>query len=138
MVLNMPNGGLPVDDYLYYNGSFKKMYDLHVVLIELLKNGILPMNEKNIYHCDIKDANILVDTTSKSNEIKTRLIDWGLSCQYIPFKNNTFKYGDHISYSIYSFEQEESLKEVGGSYFLSNYELFFDCLSHVNEKPVSK
>jgi serine/threonine protein kinase len=90
MVLNMPNGGLPVDDYLYYNGSFKKMYDLHVVLIELLKNGILPMNEKNIYHCDIKDANILVDKTSKSNEIKTRLIDWGLSCQYIPFKNNTF------------------------------------------------
>ena len=90
MVLNMPNGGLPVDDYLYYDGSFKKMYDLHVVLVKLLKNGIMPMNQKYIYHCDIKDANILVDTTSKSNEIKTRLIDWGLSCQYIPFKNNTF------------------------------------------------
>jgi serine/threonine protein kinase len=90
MVLNMPNGGLPVDDYLYYNGSFQKLYYLHIGLVKLLKNGILPMNEKNIYHCDIKDANILVDTTSKSNEIKTRLIDWGLSCQYIPFKNNTF------------------------------------------------
>jgi hypothetical protein len=56
----------------------------------------------------------------------------------IPFKNNTFKYGDYISYSIYSFENEISLKENGDSYFLNNYELFFDCLTHVNEKPISK
>ena len=90
MALNMPNGGLPVDDYLYDSGSFQKMYDLHIVLVKLLKNGIMPMNQKNIYHCDIKDANILVDTTSANNELKTRLIDWGLSCEYIPFKNNTF------------------------------------------------
>lgn len=90
MALNMPNGGLPVDDYLYDSGSFQKMYDLHIVLVKLLKNGIMPMNQKNIYHCDIKDANILVDTTSTNNELKTRLIDWGLSCEYIPFKNNTF------------------------------------------------
>ena len=90
MTLNMPNGGLPVDDYLYDSGSFQKIYDIHVVLVKLLKNGILPMNDKNVYHCDIKDANVLVDTTSKNNEIKTRLIDWGLSTQYTPFKNSTF------------------------------------------------
>jgi serine/threonine protein kinase len=90
MSLNMPNGGLPVDDYLYHDGSFKKMYDLHIGLVKLLKNGIVPMNEKNIYHCDIKDANVLVDISGKNGEIKTRLIDWGLSCEYIPFKNNTF------------------------------------------------
>jgi serine/threonine protein kinase len=89
MTLNMPNGGLPVDDYLYDDGSFQKMYDLHVVLVNLLKNGIVKMNHKNIYHCDIKDANVLVDT-SLPNQIKTRLIDWGLSCHYIPFKNNPF------------------------------------------------
>ena len=89
MALNMPNGGLPLDDYLYINGSFQKIYNIHVILVKLLKNGILPMNKKNIYHCDIKDANVLVDTTSP-NEIKTRLIDWGLSTQYVPFKNNLF------------------------------------------------
>ncbi len=89
MTLNMPNGGLPVDDYLYEDGSFQKMYDLHVVLVNLLKNGVVKMNHKNIYHCDIKDANVLVDT-SLPNKIKTRLIDWGLSCEYIPFKNNPF------------------------------------------------
>jgi serine/threonine protein kinase len=89
MTLNMPNGGLPVDDYLYDDGSFQKMYTLHIALVNLLKNGILPMNKKNIYHCDIKDANILVDTTTPS-ELKTRLIDWGLSTEYVPFINQPF------------------------------------------------
>ena len=32
-----------VDDYLYDNGSFQKIYDLHVVLVNLLKKGIIPM-----------------------------------------------------------------------------------------------
>jgi serine/threonine protein kinase len=90
MSLNIPYGGLPVDDYLYESGSFQKIYDVHVVLVKLLKNGIIPMNNNNVYHCDIKDANILVDVSSRNNEIKTRLIDWGLSTQYVPFQNATF------------------------------------------------
>jgi serine/threonine protein kinase len=88
MALNMPNGGLDVDDYLYDNGSLEKIYHLHISLIKLLENGIVPMNEKNIYHCDIKDSNVLVD--SSSSELKTRLIDWGLSTEYLPFENNPF------------------------------------------------
>ena len=90
MTLNMPNGGLPIDDYLYDDGSFQKMYNLNIVLVDLLKNGVVPMNHKNIYHCDIKDANVLVDKSTTSSQLKTRLIDWGLSCKYIPFENNTF------------------------------------------------
>ena len=92
MTLNMPNGGLPVDDYLYEDGSFQKIYDVHVALVKLLKKGIIPMNDKNIYHCDIKDANILVqtDTTAVATELKTRLIDWGLSTEYVPFRNQIF------------------------------------------------
>jgi len=89
MSLNMPNGGLPIDDYLYEDGSFQKIYDVHTALVNLLKNGIIPMNDKNIYHCDIKDANILVDTTEGS-DLKTRLIDWGLSTEYTPFRNQPF------------------------------------------------
>jgi len=88
MILNLPNGGLPVDDYIYENGSFVKLYKLHVKLLDLLKNGILQMNKKNIYHCDIKDSNVLVDDTK--NNFKTRLIDWGLSTEYQPFKNMPF------------------------------------------------
>ena len=87
MIINMPNGGVPVDDYLYENGSFKKIYLTHMSLVKLLKNGIVNMNKKNVYHADIKDSNVLVDD---KEGIKTRLIDWGLSLQYIPFKNEPF------------------------------------------------
>ena len=87
MALNIPNGGLPVDDYIYDNGSFTKILDVHITLVKLFKKGIIPMNKKNIYHCDIKDSNVLVDTTVG---MKTRLIDWGLSTEYIPFRNQQF------------------------------------------------
>jgi len=88
LALNMPNGGIPVDDYLYENGSIKKMLNTNNSLINLLQNGIIPMNEKNVYHCDIKDSNILVDEIN--NKLLTRLIDWGLSTQYIPDKDSDF------------------------------------------------
>jgi serine/threonine protein kinase len=60
LALTMPNGGIPVDDYIYDNGSFTKLLNTNNALIKLLQNGIIPMNEKNIYHCDIKDSNILI------------------------------------------------------------------------------
>ena len=88
MLLNIPNGGLPVDDYIHDNGSYEKLYDLHISLIHLFKKGILPMNAKNIYHCDIKDSNVLVD--GATTPLKTRLIDWGLSTEYTPFKDVSF------------------------------------------------
>jgi serine/threonine protein kinase len=85
LVLNIPNGGLPVDDYLYDNGSFEKMYRVHKSLMKLFKKGIIPMNNRNIYHCDIKDSNVLVDVSGKA-----RLIDWGLCVEYVPFKDMPF------------------------------------------------
>jgi serine/threonine protein kinase len=88
MSLNIPNGGLPVDDYIYENGSFEKLYEIHNSLFKLLRKGIVPMNSKNIYHCDIKDSNILLDESS--GDLKARLIDWGLSTEYVPFENNPF------------------------------------------------
>jgi hypothetical protein len=88
MSLNIPNGGLPVDDYIYENGSFEKLYEIHNSLFNLLKKGIVPMNNKNIHHCDIKDSNILLEESS--GDLKARLIDWGLSTEYVPFENNPF------------------------------------------------
>ena len=88
MLLNIPQGGLPVDDYIHDNGSYEKLYDLHISLIHLFKKGILPMNSKNIFHCDIKDSNVLVDDTT--TPVKSRLIDWGLSTEYTPFKDEPF------------------------------------------------
>lgn len=77
--LNMPYGGIDVGDYIETTRmDYKKIGEMNISLIELLKKGILPMNEKGIYHCDIKDSNILVQEIH-GGEIKTRLIDWGLS-----------------------------------------------------------
>ena len=80
MSLNIPYGGQPVDDYIFDNGTFKKIYDVHIQLVNLLKYGIIPMNKHHIYHSDIKDSNVLVDNTDYG--LKTRLIDWGLAVEY--------------------------------------------------------
>jgi serine/threonine protein kinase len=80
--LNMPYGGVDVGDYIETTRmDYKKLSKMNISLIELLKKGILPMNEKGIYHCDIKDSNILVQETNEG-ELKTRLIDWGLSTAF--------------------------------------------------------
>ena len=92
MSLNLPNGGLPVDDYIYANGGYDKLYKTHNALVNLLKKGILPMNKRKIYHSDIKDSNILMDDiNSNSNDsLKARLIDWGLSVEYDTESKSTF------------------------------------------------
>lgn len=86
LLLNIPNGGIPIDDYNYNSGSFSKWYKTSVNLIKLLKNAILPMNKQNYFHCDIKDSNILIKESD--DEFKMRLIDWGLSTEYTPFMDN--------------------------------------------------
>jgi serine/threonine protein kinase len=83
MALNLPHGGEPVDDYIYRDGSYKKLYEVHSHLVDLFKNGILPMNKLNIYHSDLKDSNVLIEDIDDSS-MKARLIDWGLSVNYIP------------------------------------------------------
>jgi len=89
MTLNLPDGGVAIDTYIYGKGSIDDLQNLNNKLIALLENGILPMNKKNIYHCDIKDSNVLAkeDNTGK---LITRLIDWGLSTEYVPFKDAEF------------------------------------------------
>jgi serine/threonine protein kinase len=88
MILNLPNGGLPVDDYIYNQGTYNKLYKTHIALVNLLKKGIIPMNKKGVYHSDIKDSNILIDDSDGS--LKARLIDWGLSVEYIPNSKELF------------------------------------------------
>lgn len=85
-ILNMPYGGLPVDEFIQNNVTYLNLIELNKTLIDLLNNGIIPMNKKYIFHSDIKDSNILVE----EQNIHARLIDWGLSEEYIPFKNSPF------------------------------------------------
>ena len=84
--INMPYGGIEVSDYVdKTNFNIQKMKVLNNKLIHLLKNGIIKMNENNIYHTDIKESNVLVGKSN--NDIRTRLIDWGMSVIYNGEKN---------------------------------------------------
>jgi serine/threonine protein kinase len=78
-ILNMPDGGLDVGDFIETITKKSQFVVLNSSLIDLLVNGILPMNKLNIYHCDIKESNIVVN---KKNGFHTMLIDWGLSAKY--------------------------------------------------------
>jgi hypothetical protein len=84
----MPYGGVTVEEFTMKNRNYDKLIVLNDKLLELLKNGILKMNNKNIYHSDIKASNVLISTDD--NDMKTRLIDWNLTVDYIPFQNNKF------------------------------------------------
>ena len=77
LVINMPNGGINVEEFIDKYFTKNNIIHLNNSLIDLLVNGIIPMNKMNIYHCDIKDSNVLVDKM-----FNTRLIDWGLSIYY--------------------------------------------------------
>jgi len=63
-LLNMPDGGLDVGDFIETIKEINQYIKLNNSLIDLLLNGIIPMNSYNIYHGDIKESNILVSTTN--------------------------------------------------------------------------
>jgi len=91
MALNMPYGGINLESFIMTNKSYDKLLKLNDKMIKLLKNGIIKMNKKHIYHSDVKASNILfLMNDNNGNDIKVRLIDWSLTVEYIPFKNNSF------------------------------------------------
>ena len=90
LALNMPNGGVSIDKYLREYHSDDDCIELNNKLIDLLVNGIVKMNANHIYHCDLKYDNILVERDNSTNTVYTRLIDWGLSTEYVPFKHHEF------------------------------------------------
>jgi len=107
LALNMPNGGVDIGDYFETHKADEDIVQLNDALLDLLQNGILPMNQLRVYHCDVKESNILVkasaqaqatdesQTQMQSQPLKTRLIDWGLSAEYSPEK------GERIPKTLY-------------------------------------
>jgi hypothetical protein len=80
LMLNMPYGGISVENFLLENFTNNNLILLNNSLIDLLVNGIIPMNTLGIYHGDIKDSNILV--SASETELDAKLIDWGLTFEY--------------------------------------------------------
>jgi len=80
-LIAMPYGGVDVGDFIEKSKiNYKQMETLNKSLQLLLQKGILPMNKEGVYHCDIKDSNIVVQEIDGT--IYTRLIDWGLSTSF--------------------------------------------------------
>jgi hypothetical protein len=90
--LNIPYGGTTIEEFMISNKNYEQLIEMNKKLLDLFKNGIAKMNQKHIYHSDIKASNILILNEDETNitEMKVRLIDWSLTVEYIPFKNNTF------------------------------------------------
>ena len=72
-IINMPNGGMTINEKAN-KSSISELGDINKSLIRLLKNGIVPMNKLNVFHCDAKDTNILID-----GDYNSVLIDWGFA-----------------------------------------------------------
>jgi serine/threonine protein kinase len=90
LALNMPYGGVDLRDYLDDNIDKTNMstyfLNINTSLIKLLVNGIIPMNKLNVYHCDVKSSNVLIQ--DPDDILTARLIDWGLSV-HIQNQNST-------------------------------------------------
>ena len=110
MGLNMPDGGIDVGDFIEKNKLNTSLVTLNNSLIDLLVNGIIPMNKLNVFHCDIKDSNVLVKESN--NKMLTRLIDWGLSTYHnnsnkqIPLSLSRRPFQYNVPFSIILFNKE--------------------------------
>ena len=82
-VLQMDNGGISIYNYLNKTYFNKPLFNiLNNSYINLLKNGIIPMNIKGVFHNDIKSDNMVYDNKN------IRLIDWGEV--YLKYKKKNF------------------------------------------------
>ena len=83
IAMTMPYGGMELAKYMFDSEyDYAKLVQLNQSLMKLLQYGILPMNHLGLYHCDIKDNNVLVEISTRG--IETRLIDWGSATLFKP------------------------------------------------------
>lgn len=118
--LVMPNGGVTLDTYYKNMESLDNLIYINTQLIELLYDGILPMNELSMYHADLKESNILYNIDT----YKLAIIDWGLAFKYkrgkIPniIRNKPFQYNLPFSVILFNSKFEERYQRFMKDEFL--------------------
>ena len=68
------DGGYIIDEYIKHIRNINKFDEYNFKIMDLIKNAVIPMNNKNVYHFDLKSSNILF----KKNQ-NFQIIDWGIS-----------------------------------------------------------
>lgn len=75
VILNMTNGGVDLDSYIARKPiNSDKLFNLVFGIKDIINNAVIPMNNRGLFHMDLKPANIVID---RNNQM--RIIDWGLS-----------------------------------------------------------
>lgn len=111
-IINMPNGGITINEKAS-KSEMSELNDVNKSLVKLLKNGIVPMNKLNVFHCDVKDTNILID-----GDYNSVLIDWGFAFakkgNRIPkmLKRRPFQYNLPLSVILFSDEFNKMAVEL--------------------------
>ena len=111
-IINMPNGGITINEKASKT-EMSELNDVNKSLVKLLKNGIVPMNKLNVFHCDVKDTNILID-----GDYNSVLIDWGFAFakkgNRIPkmLKRRPFQYNLPLSVILFSDEFNKMAVEL--------------------------
>jgi len=84
-VIQLPDAGKETSDIMSERHfGEKELYEFNENMIKLIEGAVIPMNEKGIYHGDLKDSNILY-----GHDNKLRIIDWGMSFK-LPDKYTKF------------------------------------------------
>ncbi len=124
--IDIPYGGINLNEWIFDDKTINanKLISLNNIIINMLKNGIVPMSKKNVIHGDIKDKNLLID--DKNN---VRIIDWGISG--ISTKKNIIP--NEIINRPLQFNMPFSSMIIGEE-FLYNYELF---LKKIKKKEIT-
>ena len=151
-IINMPYSGIDMDKYwetwidLPESKEKKKLFGMtNICLINLLRKGIFVMNKEGLYHLDIKGGNIMHSLTNNNilnvGNVKTRLIDWGLSMKYKNKKNIPIELVDrpfqfNLPYSNILFQSniqriiDEYIKTLKGTDSIYYKKHLFQGLSH--------
>lgn len=78
MMLQIPDGGASIENLFIEPLTESEFSDINRALIKLMVNGIVPLNNSNTLHMDIKGGNIVYSKRDK----KAKLIDWGLAIHF--------------------------------------------------------
>lgn len=103
LLIQMEYGGPTLKSYIRKIDSYEGIVFLHKNLIDLLENGIIPMNKVGIIHSDLKLSNVLFDKHMK-------IIDWGFTYNMNEFSGiESKKIHFNLPFSIILFNKKNQV-----------------------------
>ena len=115
-IINMPDLGIDLHNYISSNVPFtdENFKKFNRMMINLIKNGVVPMNENNVIHHDLKDQNVMVD-----NNDNTIIVDWGFAGvsspqEIIPknIMNRPFQFNTPFSSMLINSKFKKNYKDI--------------------------